>query len=84
MLGRNCLSAMALAALATVMASVAVAQTTTFSRQPALAVPDNTSVSDSMVISGVAGNISTLTLELRINHTWDADLNIYLIPPGTT
>ncbi len=77
-------------ALLATMAMTAIVSTAlsaqTFTSNPNLAIPDspNPGVSDSINVTGVTGAITSLRVDLRINHTWDSDLDIWLIPPGVT
>ncbi|MCB9934611.1 MAG: choice-of-anchor D domain-containing protein [Planctomycetes bacterium] len=54
----------------------------TFTSNPNLPIADNVSQSDSMNVTGVTGAVTSLRVDLRIDHTWDSDLSIWLIPPG--
>lgn len=64
----------------------------TFTWSPNMSIPDNgPQTCNSKTVSGLSGNLDCNTpfgLEsvcIRINHTWDSDLDIYLIAPdGTT
>jgi subtilisin-like proprotein convertase family protein len=50
-----------------------------------LFLPDVATVESSVVVAGVAGPIQNLTIDLHLTHTFDADLDIFLIgPDGTT
>ncbi|MCA8937886.1 MAG: hypothetical protein KDB68_16995, partial [Planctomycetes bacterium] len=69
--------------LATVAANSLEAQT--FTSSPNVAIPDSPAagVSDTINVTGVTGAITSLRVDVRIDHTWDSDLDIWLIPPGT-
>ncbi|CRK60820.1 Aminopeptidase Y (Arg, Lys, Leu preference) [Alloactinosynnema sp. L-07] len=50
-----------------------------------VALPDNTTVESSIVISGCAGNASaTSSIPVDINHTWRGDVVIDLVAPDGT
>ncbi len=57
-------------------------------RNPNLIITDNdiiTGISDVIPLSGISGTVCKIEVGVRINHTWDADLDIYLTAPnGTT
>jgi subtilisin-like proprotein convertase family protein len=46
-----------------------------------LAIPDETTTTSELVVSGVTGQITDLNLTLNITHTYDRDLKVYLISP---
>ena len=46
-----------------------------------VAIPDVTTVTSSLAVSGVTGQISDVDVTLNITHTWDSDLAAYLISP---
>ncbi|MHC4840129.1 MAG: hypothetical protein ACYTDT_04090 [Planctomycetota bacterium] len=75
-----------LLAAAIVFTSMLNAQTTTYTRNPSLAIPDASSVgvTDTIGASGLTGSLSVLRVGIRIDHTYDGDLNVWLIPPGVT
>lgn len=48
-------------------------------------IVDNTTTNIPINVSGFTGNIGKITVLLQLNHTWDGDLDIFLIAPdGTT
>lgn len=51
-----------------------------------LAIPDNnpTGVTSTLTASGLVGTVSNVTVTLNITHTWDSDLNVFLIGPDGT
>ena len=56
----------------------------TFGVAPALAIPDNATVTSNLVVSGLAGPVATATVKLNIAHTYDADLTVALFAPDGT
>jgi subtilisin-like proprotein convertase family protein len=57
----------------------------TFSDTPALGIVDNTTVTDTITVSGIGTQIANVVLYTEITHTWADDLEISLISPaGTT
>ncbi len=52
-----------------------------FVDNPALFLPDNLTVEDTMDVSGVSEPISDLNVRLNITHTWDSDLAAVLVAP---
>ncbi len=57
---------------------------TTYSSAPALAIPDNscgteTGISDVITVEG--GEIYNVAVQVNISHTWDTDLEFYLVHP---
>ncbi|MBX3460150.1 MAG: choice-of-anchor D domain-containing protein [Planctomycetes bacterium] len=57
-----------------------------FTSTPNLAIPDNNAfgVTNSINVPATGDRIGALRVGIRINHTYDADLDIWLIPPGVT
>ena len=47
-------------------------------------IADNTTTNIPIVVSGFAGAIGKVTFSLHATHTWDEDLDIYLIAPDGT
>jgi len=58
--------------------------TTVTSQSPALALPDNATSSDPMVISGLGSSITEVELYLELTHSECADLDITLTSPAGT
>lgn len=75
---RATLATMALSAIA-----CAALGAQTFTANPNMAIADNTSQSTAQTVA-LGGTITSLRVDLRINHTWDSDMSIWLIPPGVT
>jgi subtilisin-like proprotein convertase family protein len=55
---------------------------TTFSKSPNVAIPDVATVTDTQVVSGVGANLAALDVFLKIQHTFNADLDITLKSPA--
>ena len=56
-----------------------------FSNTTPLPIPDtNTAVYSDTVVSGVANPLSDVNVTVNITHTWDADLNVFLVAPDGT
>jgi subtilisin-like proprotein convertase family protein len=49
-----------------------------------VAIPDLRTVTSTLVVSGLAGRITDVNLTLTIAHTFDADLDVFLISPSGT
>jgi subtilisin-like proprotein convertase family protein len=64
------------------LASVASGQV--YSNSSPLAIPDSPTVVSTIDVSGFVGTISDLNVVLNIDHTFDADVDVILIPPGQT
>jgi subtilisin-like proprotein convertase family protein len=47
-------------------------------------VPDTGTVLSNLPVSGLVGAVTDVNVTLSITHTWDADLDIYLISPNGT
>jgi subtilisin-like proprotein convertase family protein len=47
-------------------------------------IPDPGTVTSNLVVNGVAGRITDVNLTLNITHTWDEDLDVFLVSPGGT
>jgi len=47
-----------------------------------VAIPDNTTVSSTLNVSGFVGAITDINVKLNITHTYDADLTLVLFGPG--
>ena len=58
----------------------------TFTANPGLAIPDNsgTGVSSSITVPPTSDTIYSLRAGVRITHTYEGDLSIWLLPPGVT
>ncbi|MCS6935506.1 MAG: proprotein convertase P-domain-containing protein [Chitinophagales bacterium] len=54
----------------------------TFSNNTAQSIPDVSTINVPITVSGITGNVCKVTITININHTWDADLDIFLIGPG--
>jgi subtilisin-like proprotein convertase family protein/protocatechuate 3,4-dioxygenase beta subunit len=48
------------------------------------AIPDAGTVQSNLAVSGLAGRIADVNVTLRINHTWDEDVDVYLVSPNGT
>ena len=55
----------------------------TYTRTPALAIPDDQTVQDIMAVSG-HGAVSTISASVNITHTWIGDLKVELVSPNGT
>ncbi|MCA8914961.1 MAG: choice-of-anchor D domain-containing protein [Planctomycetes bacterium] len=57
-----------------------------FTANPNLAIPDNNAngVSSTINVPATADAIYSLRVGVRITHTYDADLSIWLLPPGVS
>jgi subtilisin-like proprotein convertase family protein len=71
-------------AVTTLPPGVTVNTTGSFPSAPALAIVDNTIITDTVIVSGQGTNLWDVDLTVDINHTWAADLDIYLISPAGT
>jgi len=61
----------------------------TFTNSTALAIPDKPAsgfspVTSAIVVSGVGLTVSDVNVRVNITHTWDADLDVFLIAPDGT
>ena len=58
----------------------------TYTATPNTAIPDNdpNGVTSSLVVPATADRIRALRVGIRIDHTYDGDLDIFLLPPGVT
>ncbi len=54
----------------------------TFSSSPNLAIPDLTTVTDVINVSGLAGSVERVKVYLEIPHSWSNDLDLFLISPS--
>lgn len=52
-----------------------------FTASPNLAIPDNATLTTNLTVAGLSGSITDLNVTINIAHTWDADLDVYLISP---
>ncbi len=66
-------------AAAAVMSVCGLAQAQVFSSAPGLAIADNTTISDTISVSGGPTSLTGMTLTLNITHTFDGDLDIALV-----
>ena len=57
---------------------------TPFDSNVFVALRDPGTIESSLVVSGLAGPISNVTVSLHITHTWDEDLRISLVGPDNT
>ena len=55
----------------------------TYTRRPALAIPDGQTVQDIMAVSG-QGIVSTISASVDITHAWIGDLRVELVSPNGT
>jgi subtilisin family serine protease/subtilisin-like proprotein convertase family protein len=44
-------------------------------------IPDLGTVNSTLTVSGLTGTISDVNVNLNISHTWDADLDVFLVSP---
>ncbi|MCC6574741.1 MAG: choice-of-anchor D domain-containing protein [Planctomycetes bacterium] len=62
--------------------------TTTFTSRPngAVLIPDNTDsgVTNTITVPSTTDRINSLRVGVRVNGSYDADLDMYLLPPGVT
>lgn len=78
------LASMALLLLLTAFTTETWAQTQ-FDNNTPVAIPDVSMVESPLVVSGLTGSISKVTVSFHIVHPWVHDLDIFLIAPdGTT
>lgn len=49
-----------------------------------VSIPDNTTVTSTLSVAGVVGAITDLNVSVNITHTYNADLDIFLIAPDGT
>jgi Ca2+-binding RTX toxin-like protein len=56
----------------------------TFNSNTPLAIPDYSTVTSSLDISGLSGSITDVNVLLNISHSWNSDLRVYLIAPSGT
>lgn len=54
----------------------------TFSNTTSQGIPDVSTINVPIAVSGVTGTVCKVTVTLNINHTWDSDLDVFLIGPG--
>ena len=57
--------------------------TTTFTKTQNSSIPDPGTLTSSLTVTNV-GTILDLNVQVNINHTWDEDLDVYLIAPDGT
>ena len=57
---------------------------TPFDNNAFSALRDPGTIESSLVVSGLTGQISNVTVSFHITHTWDADLRISLVGPDNT
>ncbi|MCC7509250.1 MAG: choice-of-anchor D domain-containing protein [Planctomycetes bacterium] len=71
--------------LACLFAGTLCAQVT-FTANPNVAIPDNNAfgVTSTINVPATADRIYSLRAGIRIDHTYDADLSVWLLPPGVT
>lgn len=62
------------------------ASTVTVSSTNPVNIPDNSSIfpSPQLSVSGLAGTITDLNVKVNITHTWDEDLDVFLVSPSGT
>ena len=56
----------------------------TFTNTTDVPIPDNGLTHSSLVVSGVSGTVSNIRVGFNITHTFDADLDIFLVSPAGT
>jgi subtilisin-like proprotein convertase family protein len=54
----------------------------TFNSGSAVNIPDLTTVSSPIQVSGLNGVVAKVTMTLNLQHTWDSDLAAYLVSPS--
>ncbi|MBN2578729.1 MAG: tandem-95 repeat protein [Pirellulales bacterium] len=57
---------------------------TTVSQTTSLPIPDLSTVTSTLDVSGIGASIDDLNVTLNIEHTWVSDLDVYLIAPSGT
>jgi subtilisin-like proprotein convertase family protein/subtilisin family serine protease len=55
-----------------------------FSANPNLVVPDNSTVTTTLSVSGLSGFLDDLNVTVNMTHTWMADVQIWLADPNGT
>jgi subtilisin-like proprotein convertase family protein len=55
-----------------------------FHNNTPIAIPDNAATESQLAVSGLTGSIGKVTVSLHATHTWDEDLEIFLIGPDNT
>lgn len=60
------------------------ASTTTLTNSTSVPITDNTVVTSDIVASGLSGSVLDVNVVLDISHTFDADLDVFLIAPDGT
>jgi len=59
-------------------------QTNTFSNNSPLSIPDLSTIRSNLAVSGLTGSIADVNVTLNISHSWDSDLDVFLISPTGT
>jgi len=57
---------------------------TAFSNNVDFPVPDLTTVLSPVTVSGVSGKVFDVNVRVNIQHTWDEDLDVFLVAPNGT
>jgi subtilisin-like proprotein convertase family protein/subtilisin family serine protease len=58
--------------------------TTVSSGAISVALPDNSTVTRTLAVSGLAGNVADMNVRVNMTHTWDGDVRLVLISPSGT
>ncbi|MHC5598995.1 MAG: proprotein convertase P-domain-containing protein [Nostoc sp.] len=59
-------------------------QTKTFSNNSSVSIPDFSTIRSNLAVSGFTTSIVDVNVTLNISHSWDSDLDVYLISPTGT
>ncbi len=59
-------------------------QTAAYTNSTSLAIPDNTTVLSTIPVPASPRTVADVKVLININHTWDSDLDIFLISPSGT
>ncbi len=52
-----------------------------FVTQPFISIPDPGTITSTLNVNGMSGSITDLNVSVNIKHSWDTDLDVYLITP---
>ncbi|TAN71371.1 MAG: hypothetical protein EPN17_01670 [Methylobacter sp.] len=53
-----------------------------FVTKPFIAIPDAGAISSTLNVNGMSGPITDLNVSVNIDHSWDMDLDVYLVTPS--
>ncbi|MDZ8236949.1 proprotein convertase P-domain-containing protein [Nostoc sp. ChiQUE01b] len=59
-------------------------ETKTFSNNSPVSIPDLSTITSSLAVSGLPTSIADVNVTLNIKHNWDSDLDVFLISPTGT